>query len=290
MKVLVTGATGFIGNYVINELLKSNDIEIIATSIENKNVLKNEWLDEVKYIQCNLNNYNENFFLLFEKPELLMHLAWEGLPNYKELFHYERNLFTYYKFIKVMIKNGLRSLSVIGTCQEYGMINGSLSENLNVNPNTPYGLAKDTLRRFIKVLNKTYEFDFKWIRLFYVYGKGQNPNSLMCQLERALENNEEIFNMSGGEQLRDYLHVKKVAEYIVKISLQNEINGIINCCSGKPISVRRLVENHLREREKTIKLNLGYFPYSEYEPMAFWGDNTKLLRVLKEKVSNSKLL
>ena len=86
--------------------------------------------------------------------------------------------------------------------------------------------------------------------------------------------------MSGGEQLRDYLPVEKVAEYIVKISMQDKIRGIINCCSGKPISIRKLVENYLSEKNASIELNMGYYEYPDYEPMAFWGDNKKLMKIL----------
>ena len=113
-----------------------------------------------------------------------------------------------------------------------------------------------------------------------MYGKGQNPNSLLSQLESALDNNETTFNMSGGEQLRDYLPVEIVAQYIVKISLQNKFNGIINCCNGKPISIKNLVENFLKEKRKTITLNLGYCSYPKYEPMAFWGNDSKLKLIL----------
>ena len=70
------------------------------------------------------------------------------------------------------------------------------------------------------------------------------------KVRNALERDDKIFNMSGGEQLRDYLPVEKVAEYIVKISLQDKINGVINCCSGKPISIRKLVENYIIETNK----------------------------------------
>ena len=59
--------------------------------------------------------------------------------------------------------------------------------------------------------------------------------------------------MSGGEQLRDYLPVEKVADYIIKISLQDTITGLINCCSGKPITIKKLVEEHMKRRNKTIK-------------------------------------
>ena len=86
--------------------------------------------------------------------------------------------------------------------------------------------------------------------------------------------------MSGGEQVRDYLPVEKVAEYIVKISIQDKISGIINCCSGEPISIRRLVENYLVEKNKSIKLNLGHYPYKDYEPMKFWGENNKLKQII----------
>jgi dTDP-6-deoxy-L-talose 4-dehydrogenase (NAD+) len=116
-----------------------------------------------------------------------------------------------------------------------------------------------------------------------MFGKGQNPNSILAQLENALKNKEAVFNMSGGEQLRDYLPVEKVAEYIVWIALQKTTEGIINCCSGSPVSIKQLVENHLHQKHTTIKLNLGYYPYPVYEPMAFWGDNKKLKSILNEQ-------
>jgi dTDP-6-deoxy-L-talose 4-dehydrogenase (NAD+) len=235
------------------------------------------------YIQCDLNNIKDNFFTFFKKPDSVIHLAWEGLPNYNEFYHFERNLFSNYFFLKNLVVKGLKDLNVIGTCFEYGMKSGCLSEDMETNPITAYSIAKDTLRKFIELLNENYEFKLKWIRLFYMYGKGQNPKSLIAQLEKALKNKDRIFNMSGGEQLRDYLPIEKVAEYITKISLQKKINGIINCCSGKPISIRNLIENYIKEKNEKIKLNLGYYPYPNYVPMAFWGDNSKLKAILLDK-------
>ena len=120
-------------------------------------------------------------------------------------------------------------------------------------------------------LQKNYDFDFNWIRLFYMYGEGQSNSSLLSLVDKAIQNGDKEFNMSKGEQLRDYLHVSEVSANIVKITKQNNVKGIINCCSGKPISIRNLVENYLKEKNYELELNLGYYPYPDYEPMAFWG-------------------
>lgn len=280
MKVLVTGATGFIGNYVVNELLKHN-CDVIATSIDPAETVQYPWLADVTYIPCDLNSEKNNYFTFFNKPDLLIHLAWEGLPNYKELFHFERNLYSSYSFIKNMVLNGLKDITVSGTCLEYGMQTGVLSETAPAQPTTAYGLAKDTLRKFLEQLQKKNEFKFKWIRLFYTYGKGQSRSSLLSQLEQATETGQASFNMSKGQQIRDYLPVEKLVEYIVEISLQNKVTGIINCCSGQPITVKQFVRNYSTKSKKTIKLNLGHYPYSDYEPMEFWGDTAKLNSILK---------
>lgn len=282
MKILVTGASGFIGNYVVKELMKYNQHKIITTSISKDETRTCSWFNDVKFIECDLNEKRGNYFQLFEEPDLLIHLAWEGLPNYNELYHIEKNLISNYYFIKNMVENGLKKVSVIGTCLEYGLINGCINEEMPTKPTTPYGLAKDTLRRFISILQNKFQFNFKWIRLFYLYGEGQAKSSILSQLQTALDNNEESFNMSKGDQLRDYLPIEKIAEYIVKISIQNK-EGVFNCCSGKPISIRTLVEQYLKKKGKAIKLNLGYYPYANYEPMAFWGDNTKLNDLLNDK-------
>ncbi len=283
MKILITGATGFIGNYTVKEMLKYKEHEIIATSIDNIQKAKDfEWFNNVTYICRDLNEKDQNYYIFFEEPDILIHLSWEGLPNFKELYHFERNPIINYNFIKNMVINGLKDVNVIGTCFEYGMQSGSLSEDLPSKPITAYGLGKDTLRKYLEELRKRYDFCFKWIRLFYMQGKGQSSKSILPQLDNSLDRNEEVFNMSGGEQLRDYLPVSEVAKNIVKISLQKEVMGIINNCSGKPISIRNLVEDHIKKREKTIKLNLGYYNYPDYVPMAFWGNNNKLKSILEK--------
>ena len=282
-KILVTGSTGFIGNYVINELLKSKK-RVIATSRRSKAEVSHGWLNNVEYIEADLGDEKDDWFNFFNKPNLLIHLAWEGLPNYKDSFHLEQNLPNHYSFIKNMVESGLKKVIVTGTCFEYGIQNGNLKENLMTKPNNAYALAKDKLRKSLEKMQKKIDYDLTWIRLFYTYGRKQNPNSILSLLDAAIERGDKVFNMSNGDQLRDYLPVDKVAEYIVKISLQNKVNSIINCCSGKPISIRKLVENYLSVEKKHIELNFGYYSQLDYEPIAFWGDTEKLNIVLSKSL------
>jgi dTDP-6-deoxy-L-talose 4-dehydrogenase (NAD+) len=226
------------------------------------------------YVSKNLNDQETDYYTFFKRPEAMIHLCWEGLPNYNSILHTEKNLPVNYYFIKNMIQNGLSDITITGTCFEYGLQYGCLSEDMDTRPVTNYGLAKDTLRKFIQSLQ--WKFNFKWLRLFYLYGSGQGEKSLYTQLENAIVNKEKTFNLSMGEQLRDYLPVNIAAEYIVKLVLQNNVQGIINCCSGQPISIRRFVENFFAKKKHGINLNLGYYPYVEYEPLAFWGNTEKM--------------
>ena len=75
------------------------------------------------------------------------------------------------------------------------------------------------------------------------------------------------------------LPVEDVAGQIVQLAMAQRDSGAINICSGKPISVRRLVEKWLAENNWKIELNLGYYPYPDYEPMAFWGESSRVNRI-----------
>lgn len=283
MKVLVTGATGFIGRHVVAELLRQGGCQVVATSLNQAKAEKCEWYRQVQYVPCNLHQASPDDYNLFAQPDILIHLAWPGLPNYHQRFHFEENLPADYAFLKNMVASGLKRLIITGTCFEYGLQNGCLGEDTLAQPVTNYALAKDTLRKFMEALLVDYpEVSFAWLRLFYMFGLGQNPKSLLGQLEETIQNKEPVFNMSGGEQLRDYLPVETVARYIARLAVLAEVTGIINVCSGQPVSVRKMVEDWINTRDVAIKLNLGHYPYVNYEPMAFWGDNKKLLKLLKE--------
>lgn len=283
MKVLITGASGFIGNYVVKELLRLGHA-VIASSSNPEKAGEKSWFRDVTYVNFNLADYDDtiNYFDFFFRPDIMIHLSWEGLPDFKGAFHTDVNLPRHKVFLQNMIRNGLSDLSVTGTCLEYGMQEGALHEDDPVKPTTSYGIAKNELRVFLLQLQDMYAVRIRWIRLFYMYGEGQSPKSLLSQLQKALDNNEETFNMSSGDQSRDYLPVEKVANYVVSIALQDKVTGIINCCSGEPVTVKKLVENYLIEKKRSIKLNTGFYDYPDYEPKYFWGNTAKLKTIIYE--------
>lgn len=283
MKILVTGSTGFIGQHVVLKLL-NRSVEVIATSTNEEKAKKASWFDQVEYLPYNYHCEKLNPIEYFDYPDALIHLAWGGLPNYKNPYHVEVNLPANCLFLKSFIEGGIKKMVVTGTCYEYGMQCGCLCESDHTQPVTQYGLAKDTLRKYLEFLVSDTQTSFNWVRLFYLYGDGQNQNSLLPQLEKAISEGENVFNMSGGEQLRDYLSVEDTARNLCAIALQSEVDGIVNCCSGNPISIRRLVEKKIDLLNSDIKLNLGYYPYPDYEPMAFWGDTTKLRKIIGKDV------
>jgi nucleoside-diphosphate-sugar epimerase len=282
MKVAVTGASGFIGRYVLAELSNHN-VDLVAVTRDAARLI--DLGESVHVVAMDIAHPSLDCFELLGKPDVLIHLAWDGLPNYKSLHHFETELPRQYQFVKMMVESGLTSLLVTGTCFEYGMQSGALSATMPTKPTNPYGYAKDALRQQLAYLKQTKPFNLTWGRLFYMYGEGQPNTSLYPKLKEAVLRGDKIFNMSGGEQVRDYLPVEEVARQIVQSALAQGDIGAVNICSGQPIAVRKLVEQWLSENNWKIDLNLGYYPYPDYEPMAFWGDARKFIK----EINRSKL-
>ena len=278
MRVAVTGATGFLGRHVVPALVARG---AQVTAAVRPGGAPRPWLAGLDTAAIDIAFPSEDAFDRLGRPEAIVHLAWQGLPNYRSLHHFETELPIQYRFLKLLVECGLSRLVVAGTCFEYGMQSGPLSETLPTAPNNPYGYAKDALRRQLQYLKDTHPFALVWARLFYMYGEGQGANSLLPQLERAIASGEAVFHMSGGEQLRDYLSVTAIAECLARLAICDADTGPLNVCSGTPKSVRAVVEEGIAKSGASIALDLGHYPYPDYEPMAFWGDRSKLDDILE---------
>lgn len=283
MRVLVTGATGGLGELVIKKLLGQN-IKVVATSRDAEKARQCDFYSKVTYIPFDIyTQSNSDLYSYFHKPDALIHLAWEKLDEYKNEAHTSSILKNHEKFLSNLIDAGLKDVTVVGTCYEYGLQEGILKEDMISKPVLPYPQGKNLLREFLEAKQRTKPFFLKWPRVFYVFGEVKGRKNLYTHLMTALKNKEESFNMSGGEQVRDFLSPDEIADRIVKITLQNKTLGVINCCSGKPVKLRDFVTDFLDKNEYRIKLNFGAFPYVDYEPMETWGDTAKLDTVINTK-------
>lgn len=281
MKVAITGASGFLGSHVL-EQLQTHDIDIVDVrrdgsrkAIEHRRTTR---------VQMDLTDA-KGAFAAMGKPDLLIHLAWGGLPNYQHSRHLDVELPLQIKFLHSCADQGLRRLAVAGTCFEYGLQHGELVEEATAQPVTQYGLAKARLHASIATLADRGLIELDWARFFYLYGRGQAAASLYSQLMLAIDRGATVFDMSGGEQLRDFLPAAEAARLFVDVALAPGGAGAVNICSGAPISVSALVGRWVASRGAVIRLNKGCFPYSPHEPMAFWGSRTKLDAIINQPTS-----
>lgn len=277
-RIAVTGASGFVGRHVLEALGTAGCQDVTAVSRGERP----PWLASgIRHVQLDLAALPRAAYRSIGEPDLLLHLAWGGLPNYTSRHHYELELPIHYRFLRSLVEQGLRAVLVTGTCFEYGMRDGALAESLEPHPHNPYAFAKDALRRQLTFLRDEQSFQFTWARLFYMYGAGQSAASLYGQFLAAVERGDAEFPMSGGEQLRDYLPVQEVASILVALAQHAPDAGIVNVCAGRPTTVRALVEGWVREHGWAGALALGRYRYPAHEPMAFWGCDVKLRRLME---------
>lgn len=213
--------------------------------------------------------------LLNCKPTHAILLSWPGLPNYEEQFHVTRNLPFCVELIEKLVAAGLQRLVVAGTCYEYGLQNGPSKEDQFTDPVNCYAIAKDSLRRVISSRYGPKDLQWCWARIFYPYGQGQNPKSLLPSLLKALDNGEEFFSMGSGRQLRDFVDVQSVANYLLMLAIHQDARGIYNVGSGIPRSVVEIAEEAVISHGGEISLRRGVYPDRSDEPLAFWAHMDK---------------
>ena len=122
-----------------------------------------------------------------------------------------------------------------------------------------------------------------WLRAYYITGDEAHGSSIFAKLAQAEQEGKEKFPFTSGKNLYDFIDVEELANMIVAASVQQEINGIINVCTGQPQSLADRVERFLREKNYKIKLEYGAFPDRPYDSPGTWGDATKINRILEKE-------
>lgn len=260
MKIIVTGASGWIGSFVARDLVRrGHDVHAIvrpSADIRRLGRLSNG----IAY------HFGAVDALPF-KPDVLICLAWIARPS-EYLVSPEND--ECLAMTKRLLAGYDGRVVVAGTCFEYDTALGRLSEDSPVKPLTPYSFAKNELRKFVETLPNA-----AYMRFFYQYGPREHPDRLVPKVIRRLMQGDPI-NLTHGEQLRDYLHVEDVASAVNTIAL-SKIQGVVNVGSGSAIKQKDLLGGIGKLMGKSELLRFGATPYYEGEPMKIEADNTKLL-------------
>ncbi len=273
MKILITGANGYIGSKVTEYLVNHTKHEIIACDNNDSNI---KHLIKVKVVDL---FSIENPYFYFDKPDLCIHLAWRDGFVHDSLNHIN-DLPKHYDFLRKLIENGLANLSVMGTMHEIGYWEGAINENTPTNPLSLYGVSKNTLRHLIEILKSKYNFDFKWLRAFYIFSNDEYGQSVFSKIIRANKAGQDTFPLTSGKNKYDFIDVRELSMQISLAAIQSSITGIINVCSGNPISLKDKIEEFIKENNLHIKMEYGKYPERLYDSPIIYGDKTKITQIL----------
>lgn len=271
MKILVTGAGGYIGRHVVKYLL-DNNIEVIANDFNDERLDKRAVINTANIFEV------DNPYKVLGEADVCIHLAWKDGFVHNSNAHMEY-LSDHYKFIDKMLSSGLKQMVVMGSMHEVGYYEGAIDENTPCNPLSLYGIAKDSLRRSSKMLAEKYGALWQWIRAYYIFGDDKYASSIFAKLQQAASDGKKTFPFTTGKNKYDFIHIEKLAEMISQVALQKEVTGIINCCSGKPVSLAEQVEWYIKENKLDIKLEYGAFPDRAYDSPAVWGNSEKIDKI-----------
>jgi len=242
MRILITGATGFVGRHVI-KALSSSSAEISIIVHEGKKVQK-IFSPNIKKVVSTKDLFIENVDWWTKQCagiDIVIHLAWYVEPGlYLESSKNIDCLIGSLKLAKGAVQAGVKRFIGVGTCFEYDLLHQKLSINTPLNPITTYASTKTALYFSLSNWLPKNAVEFAWCRLFYLYGEGEDPRRLVPYLRKKLEEGK-IAELTSGKQVRDFLNVAEAAKKIVKVALGNQ-KGPINICSGIPITVRHLAE------------------------------------------------
>lgn len=276
-KVLVTGASGFIGRHCLPFLIAQN-YEVHA--VHSKSTIKT--VEKVHWHQADLLNTQQLVTLIDTiSPSHLLHLAWYAIPGRywtsAENFRWVQASLT---LLEHFARVGGQRVVMAGSCAEYDWRYGYCSEQITpLVPTTIYGTCKQALQMMVTAYCAEYGLSCAWGRIFFPYGSYEYPTRLVPSVIRALLKGEPA-RCSHGEQIRDFLAVQEVANAFVTL-LESEVCGAVNIASGQPTAVKTIVTKIAELLDRRDLVQLGALPLSENEPPLLVADVTRLSEELK---------
>lgn len=275
MKVAVTGANGYIGRFVTGELL-DNGFEVVAVDLRFDGV-------DSRAIQCKASvlDAGDDVFEIIGKPEYCIHLAWQDGFVHNALSHME-NLSGHFSFLRHLMDGGCKDITIMGTMHEIGYWEGKIEADTPCNPLSLYGIAKNALRQSILSIAKDKNVNLKWLRAYYILGDDLHNNSIFTKLVQAEAEGKTKFPFTSGKNRYDFIDVKELGKQIAAVGIQNEYTGIINACTGNPISLGDKVEAYIKDNNMNIELKYGAFPDRAYDSPIVYGDSTIIDNIMKK--------
>ncbi len=275
MKIAITGANGYIGSALVSKCIDYGH-EVVAIDMDNT------FIDpRARYLNCNIFDDSLDHFKEFGEPEVLIHLAWRNGFVHNHDSHLS-DMPSHFVFLREMLSSPLKSISVLGTMHEIGYFEGKIDENTPENPRSLYGVAKSALRQALDTLSKG-DIAYHWLRAFYIVGNEERSNSVFGKLKRSAEEGKKTFPLNSGKIKYDFITLDELCEQILAASIQDKVQGIINVCSGKPLSLGERIEQFIRDNSLDVTLEYGVFPDRAYDSPIVYGDNTKISEIMENR-------
>ncbi|MEO3945596.1 NAD(P)-dependent oxidoreductase [Gorillibacterium sp. CAU 1737] len=278
-KIVITGAGGYIGRHVVDSLLARDNIHVIAVDTSEKGINS-----QAEFVSLDIFSSNDLYQEL-GSPDACLHLAWRDGFNHNSPYHLEA-FSDHFSFLKQLVDGGIKQIAVMGTMHEVGYYEGAVNENTLCNPTSFYGISKNALRQAMQLYTKDKKIIFQWLRAFYIYGDDLKNNSVFTKLIQAEKEGKEVFPFTTGSNKYDFISVQELAEQLGACVAQDQVAGIINCCSGEGVSLKDKVEAFIQEQQLKIKLKYGAFPDRPYDSPGIWGDSSKIQQVMLHTRNN----
>lgn len=275
MKVVVTGAAGYIGRHVVKELLNKGH-DVTAADLHFKEVDERAHMSDADIFSGSEELYNK-----FGAPDLCIHMAWKDGFIHNSPMHMQ-NLSSHFLFLKNLIDAGCKNIAVMGTMHEVGYWEGAIDADTPCNPLSQYGIAKNALRQSLLQYAAGKDVTIYWLRAYYITGDDERNCSVFTKLLRAAEDGKTTFPFTSGKNRYDFIDIKELARQIVAASTQKEYSGIINVCTGIPVSLKDRVEAFIEQKNLNISLDYGAFPDRSYDSPVVYGDNSIIQKILNQ--------